>query len=80
LSQVVRIVIVLDTALLGGLTVMHRSLNSWSHHGHSGDDTLNLHVLIDKVGFEASWGHVIFTEITFEVHVVDRYLFREVDI
>ena len=80
LIEVELVVVILDGALFSGLAVMDRGLDLRLHHGHSCDDTLHLHELVYKIGFQTTRSNIVLTEISFEVHVVDLNFFWELGI
>jgi hypothetical protein len=80
LSQVEFVVVLLDLSLFCSLAVMDGSLDFGLHHRHSRHDTLDLHELVHKIGFETSWSHVIFSKVSFEVDVINFNFFRELGI
>ena len=74
------VIVVLDVTLLCLLTVVNGGLDLGAHQGHLGDDTLDLNVLIDEVGFETSWRHVVLAEVTLKIDVVCLDLLWEVEV
>ena len=58
-----------DLTLLGRLAVVNRGLNHGLDESHASDDATDRDQMVDKVGLETAWGHVIAPKIAFEVNV-----------
>jgi hypothetical protein len=74
------VIVVLNQTLFGSLAVVDGGLDLWLNQRHSGDNTLNLDEVVDKICFQASWSHIVLSEVTFEIDVVSQEFFWEMNI
>jgi hypothetical protein len=80
LRQVVLVIVVLDVSLLGLFAIVYGCLDLGLHHGHLGDDTLDLHELVHKGGFQTSGCDIILAKVSLEIHVICLYFLWEMDV
>jgi len=58
-------------------TVVNRFLYFILYHCHFCHNSLNLNELINKISFKSTRSHIIFTNISFEIYIINLNLFRE---
>jgi len=59
---------------------VNRCLNSRSNNAHLSHDAIDSYKLVDKVSFQASRSHMVSTEVSVEVDIVDLSLLGELNI
>lgn len=70
LAEISVVVIVVDLASLGRLTVVDRGLDHGLDDAHAGYNALDGHELIDQVSLESARRDVVPAEVAVEVHIV----------
>jgi hypothetical protein len=80
LRQVVLVIVVLNVSLLGLFAIVYGCLDLGLYHGHLGDDTLDLHELVHKGGFQTSGCHIILAKVSLKIHVICLYFLWEMDV
>jgi len=78
LGEVILIIVVLDLSLLGLFAVVDGCLDLGLDHTHLGNDSLNLHKLVDQWCFQTTGSHVVFTEVAFKIDVISLHLLGEI--
>ena len=76
-SQIRIVIISFFNSSFSGFTVVNRFLYFILYHCHFCYDSLNLNKLVNKISFKSTRCHIIFANISFEIHIINLNLFRE---